>query len=142
MSETTSVPDTVVFDTTPLIAYFSDESGSNRVETYLAAIEGAADGYLSAVNAAELHCIVRANVGLERADTVLAVLEESGIERIGTDETWQRAADFKFRYSLTLGNAFALATAAAVDGTLLTGADDDFTDVSDVSITRLRIEST
>ena len=140
MSETQAVPETVVFDAEPLIAYFADEPGSDTVERYLTAVEGATDGCIAAVNAAELHYIVRGNAGPERADTVIEVLEESGIQRLGTDELWRTAADFKFQYSPALGDAFALAAAAVVDGTLLVGADDDYDAIDDVSITRFRTD--
>lgn len=38
-------PETIVFDAEPLIAYFCDETESDTVETYIGAVEGAADGY-------------------------------------------------------------------------------------------------
>jgi predicted nucleic acid-binding protein len=133
-------PETVVFDAEPLVAYFCDEPGSDTVETYLDAIEGTANGYISAVTLTEIHYVVRAIDGEYRADGVVDVLAESGIRRVDTAETWAAAADFKFRYPLALGDAFALATAAHVDGTLLVGADDDYDDVSDVSIVRFRTD--
>ncbi|MDB2225243.1 PIN domain-containing protein [Halorubrum ezzemoulense] len=122
------------------MACFCNEPGSDTVETYVDAIEGAADGYISAINLAEVHYIVRAIDGEDRADAVVDVLEESGIRRIDTEQTWARAADFKFRYSPALGDAFALGTAAHVSGVLLVGADDGYDDVIDVPITRFRTE--
>ncbi|QSG01596.1 PIN domain-containing protein [Natranaeroarchaeum sulfidigenes] len=133
-------PESIVFDTEPLVAYFCNEPGSDTVERHLAAVERASDGYISAVNLAELHYVVRSIVGKERADTVVDVLEESGIERVDTDETWPTAAGFKSRYSPALGDAFALATAAHVDGTLLIGADDDYDDVADIDLVRFRTD--
>lgn len=47
-------------------------------------------------------------------------------------ECWDRAAEFKRAYSMVLGDAYGLATAAAVDGTLLVGADDDFEGLADL----------
>ncbi|MFC3959065.1 PIN domain-containing protein [Halovivax cerinus] len=134
------IPETIVFDTEPLIAYFCDEPGSDTVERYVEAVEGAANGYISAINLAEVHYVVRAIDGEERADAVVDVLEESGIRRVDTDATWPVAADFTFRYAPALGDAFALGTAAHLDGTLLVGADDDYDDVTDVPITRFRTE--
>lgn len=131
----------IVFDAEPLVAYFCDEPGSDTVERYVAAVEGAADGYISAVNLAEIHYVVRAIDGEDRADAVVDVLEESGIRRVDTDETWPLAAEMKHRYSPALGDAFALATAAQVDGELLAGADDDYDDVADVPVTRFRSTS-
>lgn len=133
-----TLPETIVFDAEPLVAYFCDEPGSDTVETFVKAVEGPADGYISAVNLAEVHYVVRAIDGDERADAVGAVLEESGIRRIDTAETWPLAAEFKFRYAPALGDAFALATASHLNGQLLVGADADFEDVTDVAITQFR----
>lgn len=140
MTRDASLPESIVFDTEPLVAYFCDEPGSDVVEAYVTAVEGAADGYISAVNLAELHYVVRTIDSEKRADAVIEVLEESGIQRIDTDETWSLAADFKFHHPLALGDAFALATAARVGGVLLVGADDDYDDVSDVTVARFRTE--
>lgn len=140
MTTQEDIPDTIVFDAEPLVAYFCNEPGSDTVEVYIDAIEGSADGFISAVNLAEVHYIVRAIDSEERADAVIDVLEESGIRRVDTEETWPLAADFKFRYSPALGDAFALGTAANVNGMLLVGADDDYDEVTDISITRFRTE--
>lgn len=140
MTTDKDIPDTIVFDAEPLVAYFCNEPGSDTVEVYIDAIEGPADGLISAVNLAEVHYIVRAIDSEERADAAIDVLEESGIRRVDTEETWPSAADFKFRYSPALGDAFALGTAAHVDGMLLVGADDDYDEVTDISITRFRTE--
>ena len=137
----TDVPDAVVFDAEPLVAYFCDEPGSDTVETYVDAIEGPADGYISAVTLAEVHYVVRAIGGEDRADAVIEVLDESGIRRVDTAETWRRAAEFKYRRSPALGDAFALATAVQTDATLLVGADDDYDDVTEVPTVRFRAES-
>ena len=77
----------------------------------------------------------------ERADAVVEILEESGIRRVDTEQTWPVAAEFKFRYSPALGDAFALGTAAHVDGMLLVGADDDYDDVTDVPTERFRAKA-
>lgn len=134
-------PETVVFDTEPLVAYFCDEPGSDTVEEYVETVEGAADGYISAVNLAEVHYVVRAIATEDRADVVVNVLAESGIRRVDTEETWSGAAEFKFHYSPALGDAFALATAVHVDGTLLVGVDDDYDGITDVPIARVRTEA-
>lgn len=140
MTDGEDIPETIVFDAEPLVAYFCNEPGSDTVETYVDAVEGAADGYISAINLAEVHYIVRAIDSEERADAVVNVLRESGIRRVDTEQTWPVAADFKFRYTPALGDAFALGTAAHVDGMLLVGADDDYDDITDISITRFRTE--
>jgi predicted nucleic acid-binding protein len=140
MTEPADIPETIIFDAEPLVAYFCNEPGSDTVETYVDAVEGAADGYISAINLAEVHYVVRGTAGKERADAIVEVLEESGIRRVDTEQTWLTAAEFKFRYSPALGDAFALGTAAHLDGMLLVGADADYDNVTDVPITQFRPE--
>jgi len=140
VTSSTEPPESIVFDAEPLIAYFCDEPGSDRVEAYVEAVEGPADGYISAVTLAEVYYIVRAIDGEERADAVVDVLEESGIRRVDTEHTWPLAAEFKFSHAPALGDAFALGTAAHVEGTLLVGADDDYDTITEVPITRFRTE--
>ena len=74
-------------------------------------------------------------------DTVVDVLDESGVRRVDAAETWRRAAEFRHRRSPALGDAFALAAAARTDATLLVGADDDYDDVADVPVVRFRTDS-
>jgi predicted nucleic acid-binding protein len=136
----TEVPDTIVFDAEPLVAYFCDEPGSDTVERYLEAVTGAADGYISAVTLAEVHYIVRAIDGERRADTVLDIIDETGITRVVSQKTWRTAADVKFEHTVALGDAFALATARAVDGTLLVGADGDYRGLDEHAIVRFRTD--
>jgi len=140
MTDGVEIPETIVFDAEPLVAYFCNKPGSDTVETYVEAVEAAADGYISAINLSEVHSIVRAIDGEERADAVVDVLEESGIRRVDTEQTWLSAADFRFRYSPALGDAFALGTAAHADGMLLVGTDDCYDDVTDIPISRFRTE--
>ncbi|MFC7157882.1 PIN domain-containing protein [Halomarina halobia] len=140
MTSERDVPGRIVFDAEPLVAYFCDEPGSDTVQTYVEAVTGSSDGYLSAVTFTEVHYVVRAIDGEERADVVADVIEETGIRRVDTAETWRQAAEFKYRYSPALGDAFALATAAHVGGVLLVGADDDYDEIGDVPIERFRTD--
>ena len=132
------LPDAVVFDTEPLVAYFCDEPGGDTVERYLEAVEGTTDGYVSAVNLAELRYVVRSLTSENRAATVTDVVQQSGIRRVDTADTWEAAAAFKHRHSPALGDAFALATARTVDGTLLVGGDDDYDGVTELPVRKFR----
>ena len=140
MTTAEEIPETVVFDTEPLVAYFCDEPGSDTVETYIDAVMRSSEGYISAVNIAEVHYTVRVIDGEERADSVVEVIEETGLRRVDTAETWRFAADYKYHYFPALGDAFALATAESVDGMLLVGADDDYDAITDIPIKRFRVE--
>ena len=58
---------------------------------------------------------------------------------IPAEAVWQSAADYKRDYTIALGDAFTVATAATKEATAYTGADDDFDDI-DVSVKRFRKE--
>ena len=131
----------VVFDTEPLIAYFNNEPGSDNVEEYIDAIRGDISGIISQVNRTEIHYLTARVDDTDRADAVIEVIEENGIRTVGCKETWRGASYFKREYAVALGDAFALATAEHVDGALLAGADNDFTDIEEVDIERFRTES-
>lgn len=133
--------DTLVFDTEPLIAYLDDEPGSDVVEEWIDSVASAEiDGFISPVTKTEI-LYVGSRVGFRTSDVraSLARLEEIGVRVYDASGCWETAAVFKEAHNMALGDAYALATAEAVDGTLLVGADDDFDGV-DASIERFRDE--
>lgn len=131
--------ETVVFDAEPLIAYLDDEPGSDIVEEWIDRVaSGEVAGYISPVTKTEV-LYVGSRVGFD-TDTVhasLERLEELGVEMYDQTDCWETAAILKEAYTMALGDAYALATADSVDGTLLIGADDDFDDVT-ISTERFR----
>ena len=133
--------DTIVFDTGPLIAYLDDEPGSDVVEAWIDRVaSGEVDGYISPVTKTEvLYVGSRVGFRLEDVRASLDRLEELGVAVHDPRECWEIAAAFKEAYPMALGDAYALATANAVDGTLLVGADDDFDDLED-DVERFRDE--
>ncbi|MFC4541245.1 PIN domain-containing protein [Halosolutus amylolyticus] len=82
-------------------------------------------------------CVVGASPGDVRAS--LERLEEVGVTAYDPKECWERGAVLKEAHGMALDGAYALATAAAVDGTLLVGTDDDFDRVEE-SVERFRNE--
>jgi predicted nucleic acid-binding protein len=126
--------DTVVFDTEPLIAYLDDEPGSDVVEDWIDRVaSGEIDGYISPVTKTEV-LYVGSRVGF-RTDEVRASLkrlEEIGVTVYDPRDCWETAAAFKEAYPIALGDAYTLATANEVDGTLLVGADNDFNELEDL----------
>lgn len=134
-----SAPDHVVFDTEPLVAYADDEPGSDAVAAYLDAVaSGDSAGTLHFVNATEIRYILARKYDRETADTFLDWLWTIGLTAVDAESVWERAADYVVDHNPALGDSYALATAAAVDGTVLVGGDGDFDDVDDVSIERFR----
>lgn len=133
--------DTIVFDTEPLVAYLDDEPGSDTVEEWIDRVaSGEIEGYISPVTKTEI-LYVGSRVGFRPADVRASLerLEELGVTVFDPRECWDGAAALKEAYTMALGDAYALATADAVGGTLLVGADDDFDDVED-DVVRFRDE--
>ncbi|MFD1564409.1 type II toxin-antitoxin system VapC family toxin [Haloarchaeobius amylolyticus] len=133
--------DTIVFDTEPLVAYLDDEPGSDTVEEWIDRVASSEiEGYISPVTKTEV-LYVGSRAGFHPADVRASLerLEELGVSVFDPRECWDGAAALKEAYTMALGDAYALATADAVDGTLLVGADDDFDDVED-DVVRFRDE--
>lgn len=129
----------IVFDAEPLIAYYGDESGSDRVESRIRAVEtGDRKGLVNTVTCTEVHYVVRRD-DERRADEYLSRIR-NWCQVIDAESVWEDASLFKHRYGCALDDAFALATAYDRDGTALVGADDDFEAVTEVDIERFRTE--
>ncbi|SNZ16975.1 Predicted nucleic acid-binding protein, contains PIN domain [Natronoarchaeum philippinense] len=131
----------IVFDAEPILAYLDDEPGSDAVEEWIDRVAGGEiDGYISPVTKTEI-LYVGSRIGFAPDDVRASLnrLEELGVEVRDPTDCWETAAVLKEAYSMALGDAYALATAEAVDGTLLAGADDDFDGV-DAEIERFRDE--
>ena len=134
-----SVPDRVVFDAEPLIAHADDEPGSDVVERHLDAVATEdATGYVSRVNLTEFRYTIARKYDRPTADAYLDWLTDLGIEPVDVEAVWTAAAEYVLTYNPALGDAFALATADDVGATLLIGGDDDYDEVTDVSIERFR----
>ena len=133
--------ESVVFDTEPLVAYLDDEPGSDTVETWIDRVAaGELDGYISPVTKTEV-LYVGSRIGFRWDDlhASLTRLETLGVTVHDSRECWEDAAALKSAHTMALGDAYALATADSVGGTLLVGADFDFEGVS-VPIERVREE--
>ncbi|MBI4394443.1 MAG: PIN domain-containing protein [Euryarchaeota archaeon] len=120
----------IVFDAEPLVAFFLDEPGADRIETFLDEVRaGRASAACSVVNLSEVrYVLARKNKG--RAREALTWLQAAGVEAADAIETWDHAADIKAEHaSISLGDAFALATAAERGATLIAW-DEDQTSVA------------
>lgn len=130
--------DHVVFDAEPLIAYYWDEPGSEAVEALIDRVEnGEVKAAVNTVTCTEVRYVCGRDDPQTAQEYVTRIREWS--EVVTAEAVWESAADYKRDYSIALGDAFTVATAAAKDATAYTGADDDFEDV-DVSVKRFRVE--
>lgn len=85
-----------------------------------------ADGLVTTINLAEFRDIAARNTSPEAADAYIADLRRMGVDEYAVDSLWKRVSEVKAEYTVALGDAYALAAAADVGGTLLVGADDDY----------------
>lgn len=128
----------MVFDAEPLLAHVLDETGAEHVETYLDRVdEGDAEGFVSPVTLTEVLYVARRGVDTPELDTFLSWLQ-TRLGIVKPSACWRDAARYKEDYKVSLGDAFALASAEYVEGTLLVGGDDDFDEITDVDIRRFR----
>ena len=123
---------TVVFDAEPLIAFAFDEPGAEAVEEWLDRVyDGDRAGYVATITLAEVRYIAARKASPEEADAHIRRLLELGLAEYEIDDCWQTVAELRRKHALALGDAYAVAAAAALDAdrervTLLVGADDDF----------------
>jgi len=126
----------IVFDAEPLIAYYWDEPGSDAVEAMIDRVEhGELKGSVNTVTCTE----VRYVCGRDDPQTANAYVTRlrDWCDVVTAEAVRQSAADYKRDYTIALGDAFTVATAAAKEATAFTGADDDFDDI-DVNVNRFR----
>lgn len=134
-----SPPERVVFDTEPLVAYADDEPGSDVVAEYLDAVmRGDTAGTLNVVNATEVRYILARKYDRQTADPFLDWLWTIGLTAVDAESVWNGASDYVIDHNPALGDAYALATADHVEGTLLVGGDSEYDDIDDVPIEQFR----
>lgn len=129
----------VVFDAQALLALYLGEKGAERVEDLLKRVlEGEITGIINAVNLAELYYI------LARKSSKVAEEKERNLRGYGVkvipvqdDDLWKNAALLKAKNTLSLADAFALATAKKHRAVLVTGQDPDFKGLKDFMIERV-----
>lgn len=127
----------VLFDAEPLLAFAFDEPGADAVEEILEGVyDGDVDGYVTTVNLAEVRYVAARSSSPERADEHVAGLKRMGLREYGVDDLWKRAAAVKTEHTLALGDAYALAAAAAENEagnevTVLVGVDDDYDELEE-----------
>jgi len=128
----------VVFDTETLLAFYLGEHGGKNVERHLTKImKGEIKGYLNIINLTELYYILyRRNPNL--AEEKERNLRGYGLEivPVDDDELWKEAAKTKGTHTLSLADAFAVATAKVKKANLLVGRDVEFRNVG-VSIEQI-----
>jgi len=117
----------VVFDSYAILAYLEGEPEGGQLQRLLReASEGKVECFLSIINLTEVLYIVQRRKGRKAALETLALIESWPLEIVeATYEICLIASDLKARYRISLADAFAAATAKALNAELMTG-DDEF----------------
>ena len=120
--------ESLTFDSEPIIAFFLDEQGAKIVSDYLTKIQNKEiAGFINIVNLSEVYYILyRLNPSL--AEESCRALSQFGLTIIPVedDDLWRNAAKIKAQHSLSLADAFAVATAEKQKSTLVIGSDKDY----------------
>jgi predicted nucleic acid-binding protein len=112
-----------ILDSFAVLAYLAGEPGMSRVQEVLeAAVRGEHRIGLSWINLGEVLYITEREVGLAQAQAVLAAIEQLPIQFLDvTKERVLAAAHIKANYRVAYADAFAIAAAKELGGTVLTG---------------------
>jgi predicted nucleic acid-binding protein len=118
---------TLVLDSFALVSLFHQEPGWEKVRAALYEQQRAhRKAFLNWINWGEFFYIVKRKVGAVRAAETLQLLEQLPIELVPVDLPLVReAAEIKSEYAVSYADAFCIATARRLSGTVLT-SDPEF----------------
>ncbi|MFB3889173.1 MAG: type II toxin-antitoxin system VapC family toxin [Candidatus Bathyarchaeia archaeon] len=122
------VPERFTFDSEAILAFYLGEEGGDFVRDLLEQVRsGAAEGYISIINLAEIYYIL-IRVSRELAEEKQSNLRMFGLKVVPVkdDGLWREAALVKAEHSVSLADAFAVATAQAFKSKLVAGSDREF----------------
>lgn len=133
------MPERLTFDSEAILAFYLGEDGGEIVRDNLEKVQnGVAEGYINLLNMTEIYCI------LYRADPKLAEEKQRNLRLYGLkivpiedDGLWREAAKVKSKHSMSLADAFAVATAETLKSKLVVGSDKEFIDI-DIPLLRIR----
>jgi len=127
------VSERLVLDSFALVALCHKESGWQGVQAALYEQEKARTrALLNWINWGEFFYIIKRRVGAAKAEETLRLLEQLPLELVPVDQALVRAAaEIKSAYGVSYADAFCVATAQRVNGTVLTN-DQEFRAVEQV----------
>jgi predicted nucleic acid-binding protein len=130
----------LTFDTEPIVAFFFGEPNAEQVIDLLEKIQAKdIQGYINIVNLTEVYYAIARRYP-KVANDKLKVLRVFGLKIVSLDEDdrlWREAALIKNKYILSLGDAFAVATAQATESKLVVGDDKQLKNL-DIPLLRIR----
>ena len=117
-----------VIDTEAVLAFYLDELGADRMEDLLRkSLDGSLECFLNVVNLSEFYYII-ARKSNKVADEKEKNLRNYAVKIVPVNDNslWKEAARIKASHSLSLGDAFAAATAKMLKADLVVGFDKEF----------------
>lgn len=121
----------LTFDSEPIIAYFLGEETAKQIVPLLQDIlNGETIAYINMVNLSEIYYILH-RINPIIVDTKIEILQNYGINIVPVTENglWKNAAKIKSSHSMSLADAYAVATAIETGSTLVIGRDKEFNTV-------------
>jgi predicted nucleic acid-binding protein len=134
-----NVLDLLTFDSEPILAFFLGEAGGDQVTDILEKIEkGETQGYINVINLTEVHYIL-SRISPKVAEEKQRILRIYGLRVVPIEDNglWREAAKMKCSHSLSLADAFAIATAKNFKTKLVVGGDKEFNNLG-VELLRIR----
>lgn len=133
------MPERLTFDSEAILAFYLGEKGGEIVRDSLEKVQkGEAEGYINVLNLTEIYYI------LCRVDPELAEEKQRNLRLYGLkivpvedDGLWRLAAQIKSKHSLSLADAFVVATAETLKSTLIVGSDKEFNGLN-IQLIRIR----
>jgi predicted nucleic acid-binding protein len=129
----------LTFDSEAILAFLFGEPGGDIVRDSLKKIQnGEREGFINIVNLTEIHYILsRINPSVVEEKIRNLHIYHLKIVPVEDNGLWREVAKFKCNYSMSLGNAFAAATAKIFKTKLVVGNDEEFNNIG-VELLRIR----
>jgi ribonuclease VapC len=133
------VPESYTFDSEAILAFYLDEEGADVMEECLVQVQsGAVEGCINIINLTEIYYIL-SRVSPDLAEETERKMRLLGLKVVPVDDDglWREAARIKAKHSLSLADAFAVATAGILKSKLVVGSDSEFGKL-DIQLLRIR----
>ncbi len=133
------MPEKYTFDSEAILDFYLAEEGGDVVRDLLELVRsGAAEGYISIINLTEIYYILsRLNPELAAEKTSNLRLHGLKVVPVEDNGIWRQAGNVKAKHSLSLADAFAVATAEATKSKLVVGSDKEFRELK-IQLRRIR----
>jgi predicted nucleic acid-binding protein len=133
------VSDRLTFDSEAILAFFLGEAGAELVRDNLEKVQkGEIEGYINILNLTEIYYIL-SRVSPKLAEEKQRNLRLYGLKIVPINDNglWREAAKIKCDHSMSLADAFAVATAETLKTKLIVGSDKEFNNLN-IQVLRIR----